>query len=168
MEIVRLERHDRRSLNSLYRTVTADLRKNGIDQWDWMYPNRFAISADIKKGTVYGIVEHGTVIGAVAVDTGHQEKTSGPAWQDKVGKPGYIHRLAVLPGQQGKGFGSTLLRFAETWIRDAGGTSIRLEVYAGNPGALSMYQRAGYEPVGQTRYPFRKLPYLCHEKIWED
>jgi ribosomal protein S18 acetylase RimI-like enzyme len=165
MEIFPLTREHRKSLIALYRMVTKDLRRKGIDQWDWVYPNRFTIGGDIKKGTAYGIVVQGRVLGAVAVNREQLTKASGPAWTDHAGAAWSIHRLAVLPDKQGQGLGGRLLRFGEAFIREAGGTSIRLEVYSGNPGALSMYQRAGYGQVGESRYPFRKLSYRCYEKV---
>lgn len=162
MEIIPLTKEHRKSLIALYRVVTAELRRSGIDQWDWIYPNRFTISGDIRKGIVYGIVEQGRVAGAVVIDRASPASGSGaspgvvPTWS--------INRLAVLPDMQGRGIGGSLLRFGEDFIRSAGGTRIRLEVYSGNPHAFGMYQRAGYGQVGESRYPFRKLPYFVYEK----
>ncbi|MEK3910597.1 N-acetyltransferase [Paenibacillus sp. FSL H7-0331] len=63
------------------------------------------------------------------------------------------------------GLGSKLLRFAEVYIASYGYTSIRLDVYAENAAALGMYQRGGYSERGNVRYPFRKVPYFCFEKV---
>lgn len=165
MEIIPLTKQHRKSLIELYRTVTKELRKNGIDQWDWLYPNRFTIGGDIRKGFVYGIVEEGQVIGAVSAMREPKPVPADAAWKDPDGKAWSIHRLAVLPDRQGQGIGGRLLRFGESLIRAEGGTSIRLEVYAGNPGAVAMYDRAGYAPTGHNRYPMRKLMYYCYEKL---
>jgi ribosomal protein S18 acetylase RimI-like enzyme len=164
MEIVRLSLEDRKSLTALYRKVTADLRSNGVHQWDWLYPNRFVIGGDLKRGTAFGIRDGGRVVGAVVLDRRQSGKYADLKWADQSGHPMCIHRLAVDPEFQGQGIGKRLLRFAEEQALATGGTSIRLDVYTGNPGAVGMYRRAGYSEVGEIRYPMRKESYLCLEK----
>ncbi|WP_276355366.1 GNAT family N-acetyltransferase [Cohnella caldifontis] len=166
MEIIPLGKEHRKSLIALYRAVTAVLKRQGNDQWDrWIYPNRFTIGGDIRKGTVYGIVDQGRVVGAIAMDKDIREATASYPWTGRKDEAWSIHRLAVHPERQGQGLGGRLLRFGEDRIRASGGTSIRLEVYAANPGAIGMYERAGYGRVGETRYPMRKHPYFCYEKL---
>jgi ribosomal protein S18 acetylase RimI-like enzyme len=164
MEIVQLMKEDRGSLSALYRAVAADLRRDGVNQWDRFYPNRFVIGGDVRRGTVFGIRNEGRIIGAVVVDRRQSGKYSGLPWSDRAGDPACIHRLAVHPDFQGQGMGKKLLRFAEEQARGAGGTSIRLDVFTGNPAAVGMYRRAGYAEVGTIRFPMRKVPYLCFEK----
>jgi ribosomal protein S18 acetylase RimI-like enzyme len=165
MEMRPLQASDEKSLRALYRVVTRDLRRSGVDQWDWAYPNRFTIRADVKSGRAFGISENGTVIGAVVVNDQWSRKYASIEWTDREGRPAAIHRLAVRPDFQGKGLGRQLLQFAERVAQDEGYTSIRLDVYSGNPGAVTMYQRHGYEHRGEVRYPMRKRPYFCYEKV---
>lgn len=165
MEIVRLAKEDRKSLVQLYREVTVSLSRTGIRQWDWFYPNRFVIGRDIKQETVFGIRDGKRVIGAVVVDRLQSERYASLLWNDWAGEPACIHRLAVHPSYQGQGIGKRLLQFAEQYAQQAGGTSIRLDVYAGNPSAVGMYRRAGYVEIGRIRFPMRKVPYLCFEKL---
>jgi GNAT superfamily N-acetyltransferase len=165
MEIVRLIKKDGKSLTALYRTVTADLKKDGVNQWDWFYPNHLVIVGDVKRGTVFGIRDQGRIIGAVVVDRRQSGRYAGLPWSDRTGEPACIHRLVVHPAYQGQGIGKRLLQFAEEEARGAGGTSIRLDVFTGNPGAVRMYRRAGYAEIGAIRFPMRKAPYLCLEKL---
>ncbi|WP_308637356.1 GNAT family N-acetyltransferase [Paenibacillus silvisoli] len=165
MEIVRLTKEDVKSLVLLYREATVSLRKTGIRQWDRFYPNRFVIGADVRRGTVFGIREEGNVIGAIVVDRRQSGRYGNLRWRDETGEPACIHRLAVYPLCQGRGIGRRLLRFAEEHARSAGGSSIRLDVYSGNDGAVGMYRRAGYSEVGVIRFPMRKVPYYCFEKL---
>jgi Acetyltransferases len=164
MEIVRLTKEDLKSLVRLYRDVSAELRRAGIKQWDWFYPNRFVIGGDVKRGTAFGIRDGGRVIGAVVVDRRQSGEYKALPWHDWTGEPGCIHRLAVHPNWQGKGLGRALLQYAEEEARSKGSTSIRLDVYTGNPGAVGMYRRAGYMEIGAVRFPMREEPYLCFEK----
>lgn len=164
MSIEKLNPKDKKELIRLFRTVAAELNRNGIKQWDRFYPNGFLIRSDLSEGNVYGIREEGKIVAAVTVDRKWSKKYDGAEWTDIGGTPCCIHRLAVHPSLQGQGLGKRLLQFAEHLIRETGGTSIRLDVYSGNPHAAGMYERAGYRRTGDIRYPMRKLPYWCMEK----
>jgi ribosomal protein S18 acetylase RimI-like enzyme len=163
-EIVRLTRADGSGLRALYRAVAADLRAKGVRQWDRFYPNRWIIGGDVRRGAAFGIREEGRIVGAVVVDRRQSGKYAGLPWSDRSGNPACVHRLAVHPAHQGRGIGKSLLRYAEEQARRAGCTSIRLDVYSANPGAVAMYRRAGYAEVGTVRFPMREAPYLVFEK----
>lgn len=58
-----------------------------------------------------------------------------------------------------------MLQFSENLARGQGKSSLRLDVFTGNSGAVSMYSNAGYRQVGQIEFPFREVPYMCYEKL---
>jgi ribosomal protein S18 acetylase RimI-like enzyme len=165
MEILPVTRGDLPKIKILYKEVKQHLRTNGIYQWDRYYPNSFIFCSDIKKGHLYGLKEKEEYIGVIVVDEKQSGKYASLNWHEKTGKPLTIHRLAVHPWQQGRGLGKILLRFAEDYARLNGYTSIRLDVFTGNPGAVGLYRNAGYKEVGEIHFPMRKLPYLCFEKL---
>ncbi len=152
-------------VNQFYSEITSDLRKKGINQWDRFYPNRFVIKADLKKGNLFGILIDEKVAGAVTLDTNENKKYRNLSWEDVKGSALIIHRLAVHPQCQGIGYGKKLLQFAEDYAYTKGHTSIRLDVFSDNTGAITMYERAGFQERGIIRFPFRKVPYKCYEKI---
>ncbi|MDD9267295.1 GNAT family N-acetyltransferase [Paenibacillus sp. GCM10023248] len=166
MEIVQLGVKDGSDLLALYRKVTAELNRQGIRQWDWLYPNRFVISGDLKRGNAFGVREGSRIIGAVVVDSRQSARYEGLSWTEEAADQiRCLHRLAVAPDRQGQGVGGNLLRFAEEQARLSGGASIRLDVFSGNPGAAQLYVKAGYRQVGSIRFPLRKEPYACFEKL---
>ncbi|MDU0202089.1 MULTISPECIES: GNAT family N-acetyltransferase [Paenibacillus] len=166
MEVVQLTAKDGKNLLALYRTVATDLKRQNIRQWDWLYPNGFVIRGDLKRGTAFGIRVGSRIIGAIVVDDRQSKQYEGLPWVDQaVGHVRCIHRLAVDPTCQGQGMGGKLLRFAEEQARLSGGTSIRLDVFSGNPGAAKLYVRRGYRQVGHIRFPLRKEGYTCFEKL---
>ena len=165
MEIQVIEFDDLKAVVQLYAVITADLRRKGIKQWDRLYPNRFIVKADIRNGHLFGLSADKKVIGAVVVDTYESKKYRKLKWEDEEGRPVLIHRLAVHPDYQGKGYGKQLLQFAEDYAVKNGFSSIRLDVFSLNSGAVKMYERAGYQERGKIRFPFRAAPYLCFEKI---
>ena len=165
MEIETISLQALPEVTQFYADVTADLRKNGIEQWDRFYPNRFVMKKDLKNRTLFGFKEESQLIGAIVLDKTESKQYRKIQWNDHSGRPLIIHRLAVHPAHQGKGLGKRLLNFAEEYAFKKGYTSIRMDVYSQNPGAIGMYERAGYEVRGTIRFPFRKVPYYCFEKL---
>ena len=54
--------------------------------------------------------------------------------------------------------------FAESFAMEHGFSCIRLDAYTGHPPALALYERRGYDRVGQVYFPRRELPFDCFEK----
>lgn len=165
MEIHSIKLKALKEVNQFYSAITSDLRKKGVYQWDRFYPNRFVIKADLKEGNLYGILAGKKIVGAVVLDTNENKRYQKLIWGDSNGKPVIIHRLGVHPLYQGKGYGKKLLQFAEDYALSNGYTSIRLDVFSKNPGAVNMYKRAGYKEIGIINFPVRAAPYRCFEKI---
>ncbi|RKP51548.1 GNAT family N-acetyltransferase [Cohnella endophytica] len=165
MTITELQSKDKSGVMSLFRSVKTNLRRQGIKQWDWLYPNGLVIGSDLRSRNSFGIVRDGRVVAAIVLDAKQSSKYAKLDWADKQGRPACIHRLAVHPDYQGQGLGKQLLRFAESLAGRRGYSSIRLDVYTENPGAVGMYSRAGYRQVGKIEFPFRQAPYLCFEKL---
>ena len=57
-----------------------------------------------------------------------------------------LGRMAVEPGHRGRGIGGALLAEADRAMRDSGARRIRLHAQTASRG---VYQRAGYEPMGE-------------------
>lgn len=73
-----------------------------------------------------------------------------------------IHRLCVDPICQNRGVAREALGYIEDVLRNAGIETIRLDVFCGNPAALSLYRNSGYEEVGTAQW--RKGRFLLMEK----
>ena len=57
---------------------------------------------------------------------------------------GYIGIMYVDEDQRGKNVGSSIVRELITWFHSKGINEIRLKVFAGNPIAISAYQKYGF------------------------
>ena len=57
----------------------------------------------------------------------------------------YVNVLATYPEYRGTGFGSALLGIAEDLARETGKHGLSIIVSDGNPGAVRLYERTGYE-----------------------
>ena len=65
----------------------------------------------------------------------------------------YLGSLAADPGQQGSGLGSEMLAAAEQWVRQRGGTRVRMTVVNVRDPLIAWYCRRGYRLTGATE-PF--------------
>jgi ribosomal protein S18 acetylase RimI-like enzyme len=165
MGITRLQIEDLNTVANLYKSVTKHLQHAGIHQWDRFYPNPFIIKSDLKNKHLFGIKQDGQVIAAVVIDDKQSPRYKSVNWAGQTETTACIHRLAVHPDHQGQGLGKKLLQFAEAHIGSEGYSSIRLDVFSDNEAALGMYERWGYKKAGVIRFPFRKIPYFCYEKM---
>jgi GNAT superfamily N-acetyltransferase len=59
-----------------------------------------------------------------------------------------IKRMYVVPGARGRGLAKVLLEGLEDEARRLGYRIARLDTGARQPAAQAMYERAGYEPIG--------------------
>ncbi len=59
---------------------------------------------------------------------------------------GELESLVVSDAARGTGVGGALVEAARTALKDRGCTSWIVEVAATNPGAIAVYERAGFTP----------------------
>ncbi|GAA5127400.1 GNAT family N-acetyltransferase [Luteolibacter yonseiensis] len=142
-----------------------ELLSQGIHQWDHIYPDISFVEADARAGTLHLIRENGVCVGCVSLDDEQPDAYAAMPWKCSTGRAMVMHRLAVRPDRQGRGIGRMLMDHAEAHARQSGFSCIRLDTYTGNPRALSMYARRGYEPVGQVWFPRRELAFDCMELV---
>lgn len=64
----------------------------------------------------------------------------------------WVTALATLPTKRGSGIGSTLLAFVSDLAAKAGKKYVMLDVEIENEGALSIYERAGFEKIHQVDF----------------
>lgn len=62
---------------------------------------------------------------------------------------GYLVTIDVAAGHRRKGLGEQMLSDGEFWLRNVGAVAMFLHVYVRNTGAISFYERAGYERNGE-------------------
>ena len=62
---------------------------------------------------------------------------------------GELKRIYVAPNAQGGGLGSRLMGEALTWLERHGPRRLWIGVFSGNLGARRLYERLGFEKVGE-------------------
>jgi ribosomal protein S18 acetylase RimI-like enzyme len=94
------------------------------------------------NGRVFVAAQDGAVVGFVAV-LAAQPFTD---LDDPAGTYALVTDVVVQPAHRGRGIGSQLLRHAESFVRAAGATELRIGVLAGNTAARRLYVGRGFRP----------------------
>jgi ribosomal protein S18 acetylase RimI-like enzyme len=106
------------------------------------------------------------VIGCICISSEMDEVYKNVKWLTKNKKNIYLHRLAVHPTFQGKGYAISLMNYAEQLALKKEYESIRLDTFSGNQKNNKFYKLQGYTKL--EKIFFRKqsdLPFYCYEKI---
>ena len=75
---------------------------------------------------------------------------------------GYFGMLSVLPGLQGHGLGTRLVRIAEAMCESAGCHEVNLRIINLREELGRWYRSLGYQEVGTTPYEHRTVKQPCH------
>ena len=138
------------------------LLREGIEQWDAVYPTRAVPVADVIRNVLYVLEGDGGVVGCVTLDELQAKEYRTVSWTGR--EPALVvHRLCVDPAEQGRGHAQRLMDFAEQHAAGRGYASVRLDAYTANARSVAFYRRRGYREAGQIFFPRRPLPFYCFE-----
>jgi ribosomal protein S18 acetylase RimI-like enzyme len=152
---------------ALYRSCTAALLERGVRQWDAGYPARTTAADAARRGDLFLLLERGEAMaGAVILNAVQAPEYAPIAWHEP--EPALvIHTLVVDPRRQGAGLGRAAMASCEAFGREHGYVSVRLDAYPGNPPAVALYERLGYDRRGEIQFDWKPLGhqrYAVYEK----
>ncbi|MBR9846300.1 MAG: GNAT family N-acetyltransferase [Algicola sp.] len=137
-----------------------------IFQWNDYYPNRIAFENDVKRDELYVLEHENTTIGCIVISTVIDDEYIPVTWLTPNMNNCYVHRLAVHPKHQGKGFAQELMSFAETFAIENNYTSIRLDTFSKNLRNQKFYELRGYKKLGSIYFPKQsEYPFYCYELV---
>lgn len=136
------------------------MRSQGIEQWDERYPNVEVLEKDIAENTLYVAWSGEEMLGMVVLNTFQDPEYAELNWRCPAPVL-VVHRLCVSPAAQKMGVARALMNYAESFAREQGYASIRLDAFTQNPRAVALYERRGYRRVGKVL--FRKGEFWCFE-----
>ena len=168
MQLIQVTPEHLEETAALIERVKESLVAQGIFQWDEHYPSRAFIREAIMDGNLYVFVVDENIIGSVVLDEWQSPEWDAINWQETESPVLVIHALTVEPRLQGRGYGSALLRACEQLASEHGYGGVRLDVFAGNPAARSLYEQHGYQVRGQVLFrskPAGHQTYACYEKM---
>lgn len=138
----------------------------GIYQWTTEYPNLKQFITDVGRKELYVLKQNDVIIGCIVLSTLMDEEYKPVSWLTKNDKNLYIHRLAVHPDFQGKGFAQKLMAFGENFARANEFTSVRLDTFSQNKRNQRFYEQRGYQKLADIHFPNQsKHPFHCYELI---
>ncbi|MEM6300019.1 MAG: GNAT family N-acetyltransferase [Bacteroidota bacterium] len=155
---------DLEELMALYEAVKEEMWRKNLFQWTKNYPNPEVIRGDISRNKNFLIRSTEKVVATVCLNEEQDEQYQDIDWKFDGSKVLVIHRLAVLPEAQGKGYARKLIEFSENLARRKGCTSIRLDTYSPNTASISLYEKYGFIKRGIVFFPERKEEFFCMEK----
>jgi ribosomal protein S18 acetylase RimI-like enzyme len=163
MDVLRAGIEDAASVMALIARCREKMQADGSDQWDHVYPNLEVIETDARAGTLFLVRDSDEVIASVCLNEVQAPEYAPLPWR-YAGRALVVHRLCVHPARQGAGLARRLMDFTENFAAENGYPSIRLDTYIGNGRALELYDRRGYQRVGQVVFARRRLRFECFEK----
>jgi len=138
----------------------------GIYQWNEHYPNKKAFTNDVKRDELYILEFNGQVIGSVVLSDFMNEEYIPINWLSENDKNLYVHRLAIDPRHQGKGYAQKLMDFAEAFAKDNNYRSIRLDTFSQNKRNQKFYELRGYNQLDDIYFPKQsEYPFHCYELV---
>ena len=142
---------------ALVKNAVFTMEKNGIYQWDEIYPAKEDFLCDLNNGNLFV----GTVEGEIAVlfvlNKCQDEAYFFAQWSYKGENFCVIHRLCVNPKFQNQGLASQTIKYIEEKLIQEGVKAIRLDVFTQNPFALKLYEKNGFHKTGAADWRMGKF-----------
>mgnify|MGYP000023410311 FL=1 len=137
-----------------------------IFQWNEFYPRIQTFEEDVNNQTLYVIENNLKVIGCLVISDYMDEFYKKAKWLTTSDKNIYLHRLAVHPDYQGKGFAKKLMNYAFDFALENKFKSIRLDTFSGNPQNNIFYQKLKFKQLDKIYFRDQSdKPFYCYEKV---
>jgi ribosomal protein S18 acetylase RimI-like enzyme len=137
-----------------------------VFQWNEFYPNKSAFINDLDRDELYVLEEENKVIGCVVISTLMDNEYKPIEWLTKNENNIYIHRLAVNPKFQGKGYAQQLMNYSEHYAEEHHYNSIRLDTFSQNKRNQKFYETRGYKRLGTIYFLKQSYhPFYCYELV---
>lgn len=166
MKISKAIMHDLDSLYAITKSCGSHLINKGIFQWNEFYPSIEVLKKDIHLQQIWKLVENNCIIGLIVITEIEDLVYKKVQWLSVNDNNVYVHRLAVDPEYQGKGYGQQLMSFAEKYCTDKGYRSIRLDTFSQNMSNQKFYENRNYQKLEKVYFLNQsEHPFYCYEKI---
>lgn len=154
---------DKDDVMQLLNAAKENMKENGIDQWDEIYPAISDVSKDIKEGTLTLVKQGGKLVAVYTLNKHQDAAYKFGDFKDNSDNYIVLHRLCVNPKYEGMGIAARTLKHIDEEALKEGFSSIRLDAFTKNPRAVKLYENAGYNYAGDAY--FRKGKFLLMEKL---
>jgi ribosomal protein S18 acetylase RimI-like enzyme len=166
MLIKKASKPDLEQLLSIVKSCGQKLIEQGIFQWNEEYPSKEILIEDIELQELWKLEDNNSIIGSIVLTEKEDAEYQHVKWLTKNEHNLYIHRLAVHPKFQGKGYAQKLMDFAEKYAKENGYYTIRLDTFSQNKRNQQFYEQRNYVKLESIYFPKQSaFPFYCYEKI---
>lgn len=153
-------------IQTITKACTAFMVERGIFQWNEQYPNKQAFVYDIVRNELFVLEIDAIIVGTIVISTHMDNEYEPITWLTQNQNNIYIHRLAVHPEHQRKGYAQEMMTFAEKYAKEKGFVSIRLDTFSQNKRNQKFYEIRGYKKLGDIYFPKQSdYPFHCYELV---
>ena len=153
-------------LIAITKSCAAHMIANDIYQWNENYPNIKAFEQDLERGELYVLYAQDTLLGGITISNIKDSEYEAISWLTQDINHYYIHRLAVSPAFQKQGHARKLMDFAESFAKQNGAVSVRLDTFSQNKRNQRFYENRGYQRLGNIYFPKQSQdPFYCYELV---
>lgn len=164
--IRKAEEIDIEAIISVTKACAKAMMAKEIYQWNSHYPSTSAFQNDIQRQELYVLEINHRIQGCIVISTLMDTEYKPIQWFTLNENNIYIHRLAIHPKLQGKGYAQYLMDFAEQFAIDNGYSSIRLDTFSQNKRNQKFYELRGYKRLGDIYFPKQsEFPFHCYELV---
>lgn len=150
----------------LTKACAVDMISKNIFQWNEFYPSKEAFLKDVKRDELYILELENNIIGCVVISTLMDDEYLPISWLSQNDNNIYIHRLAIHPKHQKKGYAKKLMNYAEAYAKENNYVSVRLDTFSQNKRNQKFYESRGYKRLGDIFFPKQSNhPFYCYELI---
>jgi ribosomal protein S18 acetylase RimI-like enzyme len=166
MKIKKATSKDISRLYYITRSCAEAMIKNGIFQWDDQYPSLAILENDIALKQIWKLEIGEIIIGIIVLTEIEDIEYENVKWLTENKNNLYVHRLAVNPKFQGKGYAQKLMDFAENYAKKKKYKSIRLDTFSKNKRNQQFYEKRNYTKLESIYFPNQsEHPFYCYEMI---
>ncbi len=148
----------------LVKLAIKNMDGQGILQWDELYPMREDFEEDVKKQELYICILDKKIVAIYVLNQECDEDYASGRWKYPDASYIVLHRLCVNPSVQNQGIATKVIRHIFAQVNEMKIESIRLDAFSSNPYALRMYDKLGFEIVGEVEFRKGRF-YLMEKKI---
>ncbi len=154
------------SIIDITKACARHMMTRNIFQWNEHYPNRTPFENDVRRNELYVLEIENTIIGCIVLSIVMDDEYIPIQWLSPNENNIYIHRLAIHPKHQGKGFAQLLMDYAENFSIENNYTSMRLDTFSQNDRNQKFYELRGYQKLGHIFFPKQsEHPFYCYELV---
>ncbi|MEM7085844.1 MAG: GNAT family N-acetyltransferase [Bacteroidota bacterium] len=158
---------------AITRACATKMVSENIHHWNELYPSYEAFQKDTERQELHVLTHADSnnhageiIMGCITISSEKDTEYNTVNWLTEDGFQIYIHRLAIHPSFQHKGYAKQLMDYAESLAKKQGAVSVRLDTFSANKRNQRFYENRGYKRLGEIYFPEQShLCFYCYELV---